>query len=279
MKGQESSGIGKILVTAQMHVYFGSENILEDTIPASANGTDAYAQLHYVSRISTLEHSLATSTVRATEDDKVKYYRAVQTNASLSMDASNIDQLGVNPLQLVAEYQQTLNGKNASRIDLAVTLDLITPEKAQAFLKNTETLRFRLNLYRRKGEQNGEKYFEPIPDADALLAVKWSEAGAAGPFGWRYDIPRSSFIGDDVDPMLFNGTMFTIPLTAYVYTAPTDFANYKLEVSVSFLDAEENEVEGLPIKDDKDAYVVYTYACIKPSFYEPSDSTGGTTTP
>ena len=68
--------------------------------------------------------------------------------------------------------------------------------------------------------------------------------------------------------MLFNGTMFTIPLTAYVYTAPTDFANYKLEVSVSFLDADAHEVEDLPNMDAKDANVVYTYACIKPSFYE-----------
>ena len=270
--GQATGDTGKILVTVQMDVYFGSENILKDTIPASANGLDAYAQLHYVSRISTLENSLDTSTVRETETDNVKYYRRVVTDASLSMDASNIDQLGVNPLQLVAEYQGMLNGRNASRIELVTTLDLVTPEKAQAFLEKTQTLRFSLSLSRRNGEQNGEKYFEPISpeDANALLAVKWSEASEAGTFGWSYDIPRSSFTGDNVDPQLFNGTMFTIPLTAYVYTDPTNFANYKLEVSVSFLDANKNELADLPIMDNKDAYVVYTYACIKPTFYEPT---------
>ena len=272
VKEQAGSSVGKIIVTAKMDVAFGSQNILENTIPASTDGTDAYAKLHYVSRLSTVEEALNYSGVRASATDKVQYYRAVQENVILSMDAITIDRLGVNPLQLVEDSQAMVNGKNASWIDIMATLDFRTPEKAQMFLEKTETLKFSLSLERRKGSVNGEKYFEPVSvsDANNLLAVKWSEEDVNGSFGWSLEVPRNKFVGDNVDVNFFNGTMFTIPLTAYVYTESRNFANYKLKIAVSFLDANGNELNELPVVVDKDAYVVYTYACIKPTFYDPS---------
>ena len=272
VKKQAGSNVGKIIVTAKMDVAFGSQNILENTIPTSTDGTDAYAKLRYVSRLSTVEEALNYSGVRANATDKVQYYRAVQENVILSMDAITIDRLGINPLQLVEDSQAMVNGKNASWIDIMATLDFGTPEKARMFLEKTETLKFSLSLERRKGSVNGEKYFEPVSvsDANNLLAVKWSEEDVNGSFGWSLEVPRDKFIGDNVDVNFFNGTMFTIPLTAYVYTEPTNFANYKLKIAVSFLDANGDELNELPVVVDKDAYVVYTYACIKPTFYDPS---------
>lgn len=272
VKGQANSGVGRIIVTAKMDVAFGSQSILDDTIPTSTDGTDAYAKLHYVSRLSTVEEALNYSVVRANETDKVQYYRAVQENVTLSMDAITIDRLGINPLQLVEDSQSMVNGKNASWIDMMATLDFGTPEKAQMFLEKTETLRFSLSLERRNGSDvNGEKKFDSVSEsADTLLAVKWSEENVDGNFGWSLEVPRDKFVGDNVDVNFFNGTMFTIPLTAYVYTESTNFANYKLKIKVSFLDANGIEVAELPVIDDKDAYVVYTYACIKPTFYDPS---------
>lgn len=272
VKKQAGSNVGKIIVTAKMDVAFGSQNILENTIPTSTDGTDAYAKLRYVSRLSTVEEALNYSGVRANAMDKVQYYRAVQENVILSMDAITIDRLGINPLQLVEDSQAMVNGKNASWIDIMATLDFGTPEKARMFLEKTETLKFSLSLERRKGSVNGEKYFEPVSvsDANNLLAVKWSEEDVNGSFGWSLEVPRDKFIGDNVDVNFFNGTMFTIPLTAYVYTEPTNFANYKLKIAVSFLDANGDELNELPVVVDKDAYVVYTYACIKPTFYDPS---------
>ena len=272
VKGQSNSGVGKIIVTAKMEVAFGSQNILENTIPASADGTDAYAKLHYVSRLSTVEGTLDYSMVRANAIDKVQYYRAVQESVTLSMDAITIDRLGINPLQLVEDSQSIVNGKNASWIDMMATLDFVTPEKAQMFLEKTATLRFSLSLEQRNGSIDGEKKFDIISESDAntLLAVKWSEENVDGSFGWTLDVPRDKFVGDNVDVNFFNGTMFTIPLTAYVYTESKNFANYKLKIEVSFLDENGSEVADLPLVDNSNAYVVYTYACIKPSFYEPT---------
>lgn len=270
--GQGGSSVGKIIVTAKMDVAFGSQNILENTIPTSTDGTDAYAKLHYVSHLSTVEEALNYSGVRANATDKVQYYRAVQENVILSMDAITIDRLGINPLQLVEDSQAIVNGKNASWIDIMATLDFGTPEKAQMFLEKTETLKFSLSLERRKGSVNGEKYFEPVSSSDAnnLLIVKWSEEDVNGSVGWSLEVPRDKFIGDNVDVSFFNGTMITIPLTAYVYTESTNFANYKLKIAVSFLDENGNDLTELPAVVDNDAYVVYTYACIKPTFYDPS---------
>lgn len=270
--GQAGSNVGKIIVTAKMDVAFGSQNILENTIPTSTDGTDAYAKLRYVSRLSTVEEALNYSGVRANATDKVQYYRAVQENVILSMDAITIDRLGINPLQLVEDSQAIVNGKNASWIDIMATLDFGTPEKAQMFLEKTETLKFSLSLERRKGSVNGEKYFEPVSlsDANNLLIVKWSEEDVNGSVGWSLEVPRDKFIGDNVDVSFFNGTMITIPLTAYVYTESTNFANYKLKIAVSFLDENGNDLTELPAVVDNDAYVVYTYACIKPTFYDPS---------
>lgn len=273
VKGQSNSGVGKIIVTAKMDVAFGSQNILENTIPASADGIDAYAKLHYVSRLSTVEETLDYSMVRANAIDEVQYYRAVQESVTLSMDAITIDRLGINPLQLVEDSQSIVNGKNASWIDMMATLDFVTPEKAQMFLEKTETLRFSLSLEQRNGSIDGEKKFDIISESDAntLLAVKWSEENVYGSFGWTLDVPRDKFDGDNVDVNFFNGTMFTIPLTAYVYTESRNFANYKLKIEVSFLDENGSEVAELPVVvDDRNAYVVYTYACTNPSFYEPT---------
>ena len=54
-----------------------------------------------------------------------------------------------------------------------------------------------------------------------------------------------------------------------MFTDQKNYANYKIMLSVSF---ENNSNVSVT---DSDANVVYTYACIKPSFYEPTGSTGG----
>lgn len=271
IKGNDTSGIGRIIVTARMDVAFGSQNILEDIIPSSADGTEAYAKLHYVSRLSTTEDGLGYSMARADKTDNVQYYRAVQQNATLTMDALTIDRLGINPLQLVEGSQEVINGRNTSWIDVLVTLDFVSPEKARLFLENSSKVRFMLSLEKRKGTVNGEKNFETvIQDSDApIMTVKWAEKGEEGIFGWTFDVPRDKYIGENMDISIFDGVTFAIPLTVYVYTDINDYANYKLKVTVNFLDENDTEIAGLPVVEENEAYVVYTYACIKPVFYNP----------
>ena len=102
IKGQSSAGESKIIVTAEMDVVFGGQGMVNEIIPPSENsGVDRWVQLQYTARISTQEASLRYSTVSVFRDDNIKYYRGVQYAAILAMDATNISQLGINPLELV----------------------------------------------------------------------------------------------------------------------------------------------------------------------------------
>ena len=66
---------------------------------------------------------------------------------------------------------------------------------------------------------------------------------------------------------IFDGTQFSFPITAYVFTDKKNFANCKINLSVSF-----DGMQQQPDLNYTDANVVYTYACIKPTFYSFSTS-------
>ena len=173
------------------------------------------------------------------------------------MDAMQIDQLGVNPLQLVQDYQENIGGKNASRIDLTAALNLANLKDIESVLKNTENITFTLSLQRRQG--------------DAYVDVANVSDYIAFDTGWSWRIPKDQYYnnGAIVTNDIFDGTQFTFPIKAYVFTDQKGYANYKIKLTVSF------GVDSTVSVTDSDAYVVYTYACIKPSFYEPQ--TGGAT--
>ena len=150
IKGAKDTGDSNIIVTAEMDVEFGTPVVLETTVPGSnLNGSDIWVQLHYVGQIATQETALSYSSMRATVDDNAGYYRNVTYQAVLSMDAANIDQLGVNPLQLVNDYQKTIDGKNASLINLNAVLDLSNLQDIESLLSSTDRITFTLSLQRR----------------------------------------------------------------------------------------------------------------------------------
>ena len=252
IKGTQSTGDSQIIVTAEMDIEFGSSEVFNAAVPGSENnGTDTWAQLHYLGQISTQKTSLSYSAMRATVEDNAKYYRGVSYQAVLSMDAMQIDQLGVNPLQLVQDYKTTIDGKNASRIDLTGALNLANLQDIESVLKNTENITFTLSLQRRQG--------------DAYVDVANASDYIAFDTGWSWTIPKDQYYnnGAIVTNDIFDGTQFTFPITAYVFTDQKGYANYKIKLTVSF------GVDSTISVTDSDAYVVYTYACIKPSFYEP----------
>ena len=150
IKGTLSTDDSQIIVTAEMDIAFGSAEVLNAAVPASnQSGTDTWAQLHYLGQISTQETSLNYSAMRATADDNAMYYRGVKYEAILSMDAMHIDQLGVNPLQLVQDYQETIDGRNASRINLTAALNLVNLQDIKSVLANTDSITFTLSLKRK----------------------------------------------------------------------------------------------------------------------------------
>lgn len=257
IKGNKNEGESNIVITAEMDMEFGTSVVLEATVPGSdKSGTDIWAQMHYISQISTQETSIGYSSMRAKVDDNVGYYRGVTYQAILSMDAANIDQLGVNPLQLVENYQETIGEKNASRIDLNAVLDLSNLQNVENLLESTESITFSLSLSRR----NDEEYVS-VDDSGNYIAFKWNDSESTG-LSWTLSKEKYYMDNSVTTSEIFDGTQFSFPITAYVFTDKKNFANYKINLSVSF-----DGMQQQPDLNYSDANVVYTYACIKPTFY------------
>ena len=173
------------------------------------------------------------------------------------MDAMQIDQLGVNPLQLVQDYQEKINGKNASRINLTAALNLANLQDIESVLRKTDNITFTLSLQRKD-----DGYSNNVNNASEYIAFKWPNAQETS---WSWTISKEQYYRDGkiATNDIFDGTQFTFPITAYVFNDQKGYANYKIKLSVSFGDGNTVSVT------DTDAYVIYTFACIKPSFYEP----------
>lgn len=252
----------KIIITAEMDIDFSGQEVLNEIVPASdQNGADVWAQLHYTALLSTQASSLNYTANRTAVDDNAHYYRGVQYQAILALDAAKIDQLGVNPLELVASYMKNIDNRDASQIELNAALNLTNLPDYESILQETKEIEFRLSL-----EQRSDNGYKTVENASDYIAFAWLD----GSTEWNWTISQDQFYVDGklVTSDLYRDAQFTFPLKAFVFIDQTEFANYKIKLSVSFLDANQNPIT--VALDDKDAHVVYTYACIKPSFYEPT---------
>lgn len=263
IKGQNTTGESHIIIRAEMDIVFGGQEMVNSVVPPSENsGTDRWVQLHYTGRISTGESSLAYSIVSASAEDNARYYRGVQYAAILSMDARNISQLGINPLELVPDY--LTNDQKASRIDIMASLNLAklaSPENIREVLSQTESISFTLSLQR--GGRGG--YTDISGSAQDFITFDRGMSWVI-PQSEYYDSTRDQLITGDI----FDGTEFTIPITAYVNVKQRNFANYRINLKVQFNSTSDRAVS----VTDTDAYLIYTFACIKPEFFDPSGQAG-----
>ena len=255
----------KIIVKAVMEKDISLLSIGEgDPIPLSKDGMDAWANLHYVAQLSTQARSLDYSTVRAMGNDDTRYFRLTSYQAILTMDALKIRQLGVNPL---APVEDDLTADRAhSIIQLNVALNLAELEERKRILENTQQIVFTLSLERRNDGVANVRSYEIVGEEERnnFISFRWKDDVT----GWRFYVSKNDQgnfdYGFDV-----NETLFQFPLTAYVAMNQTQYANYQIKMDVEFLDSEGRQILTDVYKNTSDAYVVYTYACIKPSFYEP----------
>ena len=261
IKGDSNSGDSMIIITAEMDIDFSSQEILNATVPGSEEGgKDVWVQLQYTGRISTREASLSYSSVREVVDDNAKYFRGVRYEAILSMDAASISQLGINPLELVPEYLTTFDSKKASRIDLVAALNLSNLQDIKNVLEDTESITFRLSLLRGGG---GKSNYAKVTEPTKYIGFNLSAYSSSE---WSWTIQKEQFYRDGqiITNDIFDGTQFTMPITAYVFTNQKDYANYEIILTVDF-----SRSSNVPVSvNDDEAYVIYTYACIKPEFYE-----------
>lgn len=256
---KNNTGDSSFVVTAYMEVDFSklSEKFFEDTIPASDNnGTDRYVQLHYQAQLSTQTESLNYSSAKEFEDDPAKYYRAVTYQAILSMDARYINQLGINPLAPEPQFLSTDN--KTSQIDLTALLDLSNLENPEEVLEKITSITFKLSLERRQDSDNGDlDYVSVAEKSDSFISFDSWTYDSDDKF-WSMELDK-----DQVGQYSENGQSISMDITAHVSLLPKNYANYKIRLEAKF-----NGVT--PIINADDAYVVYTYACINPSFYMPS---------
>lgn len=263
IKGTQDQDVSKIIVTAKMENVAVPPGEVDDPIPSSENGTDTWTQIHYLAQLSTQARSLNYSTVRAVADDNTHYYRKAVNKVILSMDAAKIRQLGVNPLAPVGE--DLVNGR--SRIDLTAALDMTGLKDREQVLKNTDHIVFTLSLERRNDGVSGtDLTYETVAEKEKFISFQWKNDPEAT--DWTFTVSKDASGQFDQG---FNEELYLFPLTAYVAMDRTQYSNYKIAMDVKFVDDKGidtlNPNESI---DTNDAYVVYTYACIKPSFYEPT---------
>ena len=257
IKGTQDKGASEIIVTAKMENVVVPPGGDDDPIPSSENGTDTWTQIHYLAQLSTQARSLNYSTVRAVADDETHYYRKAVNKVILSMDAAKIRQLGVNPLAPVAE--DLVNGR--SRIDLTAALDMTGLKNREQVLKNTDRIVFTLSLERRNDGASGSNLtYETVENGENFISFLWPDDSNR----WSFTITKENGQFNQ-----FNSDLYLFPLTAYVAMDQKQYANYQIKMDVKFKDANGNDTlnpnESIDISD---AYVVYTYACINPTFYE-----------
>ncbi len=248
-----------------------------DVIPVSTLVNDTpqnYAKLNYVARLSTEKTSLTYSSNKATlTDTKVKYYQEDVKGAELVYEADDIDQLGINLLDL--ENNLDKDKKNAI-IGTTARFDLSAMQNMDSVLRNSSGIRFELTLSR-KSTVNGreESYDGALADAEKYMNVKLisTDSGTVtcNNGTWTWTIPTSTYVenGKLKTSSVFDGSAFTQAINLFVDVSNIEdndiehfYSNYRVELKAEILDADGKS----EVSDDDN--IIYTLTKIKPEFVD-----------
>ena len=270
----------KIYVKAVLNAVLPAASF--DVIPLSTitNGEPGeYAKLSYVAQVSTEKTSLSYSSSKATlAETKVKYYREDQSGAKLTYDAPDIDQLGINLLDLGDNVDAE---KSKSLINTIARFDLSTIQDLESVLGASEGVQFELSLKRKNTDSSAvqEDYEDVLPNTSSYMSVQLltgdsgtvSYSNNADSSGiWTWTIPKNTYITSSADGQntlktsdAFDGSVFTQALDLYVNVDNVEelkqfYSNYKVELSVKIL--------GSDITGNDN--IIYTLTRIKPEFVE-----------
>lgn len=258
---------------------FYVEAVLDATIPASGLGVipvstlvdgvpQNYAKLNYVAQLSTEKESLSYSSIKDTlTNTKVRYYQEDPQGADLIYDADDIDQLGINLLDL----QNNLD-KDKKNVIIGTTarFDLSAMQNLENVLRSSKGIRFRLTLSK-KNTTDQESYDAAMTDAEDYMTMKLvspdSGTAVCENGAWTWTIPSSTYLADDKlkTGVIFDGSVFTQAIDLYVNVENVEdmlhlYSNYKVELTAEILKA-----DGTVEISDTDN-VIYTLTKIKPEF-------------
>lgn len=284
VKGTNQSGNSTFYVRAVLEAELPAAGL--DVIPAASlvNGVpEEYAKLGYVSQISTEKESLAYSSNRALltyDQTNVKYYRNSSVKSTLTYDADDINQLGINPYDL---GQNLDRDKKNVIISTTAEYDLSMIPKMETLLRDSKEVRFSLTVSQ-KDEKDGntENYKAPLTgDAKDYMDIKLVSPGAAEvqfdetTGTWSWSIPKEAYWDEQNSKLkttdgVFDGDVFIQNLNLLVRVDNVEekqhfYSNYKVELRAEVVD-KNGTASDQP--DPESDYLIYTLAKIRPEFVE-----------
>ncbi len=284
VKGNDQSGNSTFYVKAVLEAELPAAGL--DVIPAASLVNDMpeeYAKLGYLSQISTEKESLAYSSNRALltyDQTKVKYYRNSSVKSTLTYDADDVNQLGINPYDL--EQNLDRDKKNVI-ISTTAEYDLSMIPKMETLLRDSKEVRFSLTVSQ-KDEKDGntENYKTPLTmDAKDYMDIKLVSPGASEvQFDektgiWSWSIPKEVYWDEQNSKLktidgVFDGDVFIQNLNLLVRLDNVEekqhfYSNYKVELRAEIVDKNSNVLDQPNPESD---YLIYTLAKIRPEFVE-----------
>lgn len=281
VKGGKDDGNSVLCVEVRMDAMIPASGL--DVIPESklgdeisANIPDDYTKLVYYSQLSTVKQSLSYSSNRATESTtKTAYYREEPAGAKLSYDADEIDQLGINLLDLAyldasAEY---------ANIETTATYDLSSMKNLDDVLKDSSGVKFTLSLLPKNTDTGSlEEYGQALSEADQYLSVvlKSADSGTVSYSNgsWSWIVPKETYWQNDNinTKSAFDGNKLTQAIQLKVNVANVEeknhyYSNYKVVLAVEIQrtnGAGTSPIAGTQCNDN----LIYTLAKIKPEFVD-----------
>lgn len=284
VKGNNQSGNSTFYVEAELEAELPAAGL--DVIPAASLVKDApeeYAKLGYVSQISTEKESLAYSSNRALltyDQTNVKYYRNSSVKSTLTYDADDVNQLGINPYDL---GQNLDRDKKNVIISTTAEYDLSMIPKMETLLRDSKEVRFSLTVSQ-KDEKDGntENYKAPLTKgAKDYMDIKLVSPGAAEvqfdetTGTWSWSIPKEVYWDEQNSKLkttdgVFDGDVFIQNLNLLVRLDSVEekqhfYSNYKVELRAEIVDKNSNVLDQPNPESD---YLIYTLAKIRPEFVE-----------
>lgn len=284
VKGNNRSGNSTFYVEAVLEAELPAAGL--DVIPAASLVKDApeeYAKLGYLSQISTEKESLAYSSNRALltyDQTNVKYYRNSSVKSTLTYDADDVNQLGINPYDL---GQNLDRDKKNVIISTTAEYDLSMIPKMETLLRDSKEVRFSLTVSQ-KDEKDGntENYKTPLTtDAKDYMDIKLVSPGASEvqfeeTTGiWSWSIPKEVYWDKQNSKLkttdgVFDGDVFIQNLNLLVHLDNVEekqhfYSNYKVELRAEIVDNNSNVLDQPNPESD---YLIYTLAKIRPEFVE-----------
>ena len=279
VKGGTADGNSVLYVEVRMDAVIPASGL--DVIPESKLGTSDdnpvdYTKLVYYSQLSTVKQSLSYSSNRATTPStRTAYYREEPAGAKLNYEADEIDQLGINLLDLA--YLDT--SEEYAKIETTATYDLSSMKNLDDVLKNSSGVKFTLSLLPKNTNTGSrEGYGQELPDADQYLSVALKSADSGTVYysngSWSWIVPKKTYWQNDNinTKSAFDGNKLTQAIQLKVNVANVEeknhyYSNYKVVLAVEIQrtnGAGTSPIAGTQCNDN----LIYTLAKIKPEFVD-----------